>query len=392
MLTSLHAALALTPDGEISDAVLLMEDGLILRAGPADEIELPAATRIITFPSATLTPAFLDIHIHGSAGHDVMDTAVVGKSCANGANMMCSFLAQHGVGAFLPTTVTASVDATLRALESIANWIELENDLATAARPVGIHLEGPFISHARRGVHPVAGIQPPGIALFDRFYEAARGHVRLMTLAPEIPGALDLLRHAVARGVRVSLGHSDALSAEARAGIAAGAVTSTHCFNAMRGFDHREPGLLGVVLDDRNLFAEIICDGHHVAPEAIRLYAAAKPADRRILITDAISATGMGDGSFRLGELEVTVAAARATYDGKLAGSVLTLDRGLEHFVASTGLPLHQAAMAASANPAAMLGLPEAGAGLVAGARADINVLGPDGRLLATFLGGQRVQ
>jgi N-acetylglucosamine-6-phosphate deacetylase len=210
-----------------------------------------------------------------------------------------------------------------------------------------------------------------------------------MTLAPEIPGALDLLRHAISRGVRISIGHSDALAVQARASIAAGATSSTHAFNAMRGFEHREPGLLGVVLDDQNLFAEIICDGHHVAPEAIRLYARSKPHDRRILITDAISAAGEGDGKFRLGELEVTVADGRAMHDGKLAGSVLTMDRGVEHFLAATGLPVSHAAHAAGRNPAAMLGLDSRD--LAAGARADINIVAPNGRLLATFLGGQRV-
>jgi N-acetylglucosamine-6-phosphate deacetylase len=381
MLTSLHAASALTAKGEIFDAVVLIEDGRILRAGAADEFEVPEDTQRHSFPEATLVPAYLDVHIHGSAGHDVMENS------ADGERAMSAFLARHGVGGFLATTVTASVDRTLAALDRIANWIEATPE--TGAKPLGIHLEGPFISHARRGVHPPAQIQPPDIALFDRFYDAARGHVRLMTLAPEIPGALDLLRHAISRGVRISIGHSDALAVQARAGIDAGATSSTHAFNAMRGFEHREPGLLGVVLDDQNLFAEIICDGHHVAPEAIRLYARSKPHDRRILITDAISAAGEGDGKFRLGELEVTVADGRAMHDGKLAGSVLTMDRGVEHFLAATGLPVSHAAHAAGRNPAAMLGLDSRD--LAAGARADINIVAPNGRLLATFLGGQRV-
>lgn len=388
MLTSLHAASALTAEGEIFDAVVLIEDGRIVRAGAAGEFELPDNTQRHSFPEATLVPAYLDVHIHGSAGHDVMEAS------ADGERAMAAFLARHGVGGFLATTVTASVDRTLAALDRIADWIELGSAGApeTGARPLGVHLEGPFISHARRGVHPPKQIQPPDVALFDRFYDAARGHVRLMTLAPEVPGALELLRHAVSRGVRISLGHSDALAAQARAGVSAGAASATHAFNAMRGFDHREPGLLGVVLDDQNLFAEIICDGHHVAPEAIRLYARSKLQGRRILITDAISATGKGDGQFLLGDLEVTVAGGRAMYDGKLAGSVLTMDRGVEHFLAATGLPVSQAAEAAGRNPAAMLGLDSDFGSLEAGARADVNVLAPNGRLLATFVGGRRLE
>jgi N-acetylglucosamine-6-phosphate deacetylase len=384
VLTSLHAASALTADGEIFDAVFLLEDGRILRAGSAGEFELPAHTERHSFPDATLVPAYLDVHIHGSAGHDVMEAS------PDGERAMSTFLGRHGVGGFLATTVTASIDRTLQALDRIADWIEAA-PTQPGARPLGVHLEGPFISHARRGVHPPAQIQPPDIARFDRFYEAARGHVRLMTLAPEIPGALDLLSHAVSRGVRISLGHSDALAPQARAGIAAGASSATHTGNAMRGLDHREPGLLGVVLDEQNLFAEIICDGHHVSPETIRLFARAKPHDRRILITDAISATGKGDGQFLLGDLEVTVADGRAMYDGKLAGSVLTLDRGVEHFLAATAVPLSEAVLAAGKNPAAMLGLDSDSSNLTAGDRADINVVGPNGRLLATFLGGQRL-
>ena len=384
VLTSLHAASALTAGGEIYDAVVLIEDGHIVRIGRPDEFDLPGRLQRHSFPDATILPAYLDVHIHGSAGHDVMDAS------PSGQQNMASFLGRHGVSAFLATTVTASVDRTLAALDRIASWIERPANLLSA-KPLGIHLEGPFISHARRGVHPPEMIQPPSIALFDRFYEAARGHVRLMTLAPEIPGALELLHHAISRGVRISLGHSDALAAQARAGITAGASSATHTGNAMRAFDHREPGLLGVVLDEQTLFAEIICDGHHLSPETIRLFAAAKSASRRILITDAISAAGKGDGQFLLGDLEVTVADGRAMLDGKLAGSVLTMDRAVEHFLFATGLHVSHAALAASRNPAAMLGLDADTGSLAAGARADINILAPNGRLLATFLAGQRL-
>jgi N-acetylglucosamine-6-phosphate deacetylase len=231
-------------------------------------------------------------------------------------------------------------------------------------------------------------MQMPDIALFDRFFAAARGYIRLMTLAPELPGALELIRHASSRGVRVSLGHSDATLEQSRAAIAAGATSATHTFNAMRGFEHRQPGLLGTVLDSRELYAELICDGHHVAPEATRLFAACKRRDRRILVTDAISATGQGDGEFALGQLQVSVAGDCAMLDGKLAGSVLTLDRGVQRFVAETGAPVTDAALAAGANPAAMLGLES---GMEEGARADFVVLSEGGELRATFVGGKLV-
>ncbi len=181
------------------------------------------------------------------------------------------FLATKGVGRYLATTVTAPIDQTLKSLEGIANAIEASPQ-PKQATPIGIHLEGPFISHAKRGVHPPADIHPPSIALFNRFNAAARGHIRLITIAPEIPGALDLIRHCAALNIRVSLGHSNAKSPETEAAIAAGATSATHTFNAMRPLDHRDPGIVGTVLDNHALYAELICDGIHVAPELVRLW------------------------------------------------------------------------------------------------------------------------
>ena len=180
---------------------------------------------------------------------------------------------------------------------------------------MGIHLEGPFLSHAKRGVHPPAELQPPTVELFERLQQAARGHIRLLTIAPEIPGALDLIAHATHSGTRVSLGHSDATAAQTRAAIAAGAASATHTFNAMRRLDHREPGIAGVVLDAESLYAELICDGIHVAPEFVRLWLRAKGEERAILVTDGISATGMPDANYLLGELEVTVKNGRCLLD-----------------------------------------------------------------------------
>ena len=176
------------------------------------------------------------------------------------------FLASRGTGSFLATTVTAPLDATLRSLEGLGKLIA-QPPSNGSARPLGIHLEGPFLSHAKRGVQPAEHLLAPDIATFDRLFDAAEGHVRLITLAPELPGAAELAAHATARGVRVSVGHSNATAAETRAAIAAGAVSATHTFNAMRPLDHREPGILGTVLTDDSLYAELICDGIHSAPE-----------------------------------------------------------------------------------------------------------------------------
>jgi N-acetylglucosamine-6-phosphate deacetylase len=227
--------------------------------------------------------------------------------------------------------------------------------------------------------------------------QAARGHIRLLTIAPETPGALDLIRYATKSGTHVSLGHSDATAEQTRSAIDAGASSATHTFNAMRLLDHREPGIAGVVLDSASLYAELICDGIHVAPEFVRLWLRAKGEDRAILVTDGISATGKPDGNYMLGELEVTVANGRCLLTANLArgietlaGSVLTMDqavRNLRHF---TGANLATAVHLASRNPARMLGLHHLG-DIAVGQPANVNVFSAEGALQQTILHGRPV-
>ena len=348
--------------------------------------ESTAKAKVLNYPGATLSPAFLDVHTHGAAGHDVMEAT------PEALGAIGRFLASHGTGSFLATTVTAPLDATLRALSGLAKLLSRPpNPAEPSAQPIGIHLEGPFLSHAKRGVHPPEYLLAPDIAVFDRLFDAAEGHIRLMTLAPELPGAVDLAAHATQRGVRVSLGHSNATAAETYAGIAAGAVSATHTFNAMRALDHHEPGILGVVLTTDSLFAELICDGIHSKPELVKLWWKAKGPARAILVTDAMSATGMPDGAYQLGGFTVQVANGKATMGGVLAGSLLTLDRALANFVAFTGAPLDQALRLLTANPAAMTGLTGQAGSLAPGQPANLVAVDPFGKLVATIHNGQPV-
>jgi N-acetylglucosamine-6-phosphate deacetylase len=301
-----------------------------------------------------------------------------------------AFLASRGTGSYLATTMTASLEATLRALSGLARLLAKPRD-RSQAQPIGIHLEGPFLSHAKPGVQPVEHLHAPDIALFDRFFDAAEGHVRLMTLAPELPGAVELAAHATARGVRVSVGHSNATAEETRAAIAAGAASATHTFNAMRPLDHREPGILGTVLTNDSLYAELICDGIHVAPELVKLWWKAKGPERGILVTDAMSAAGMPDGEYHLGEFAVQVANGRAMARGVLAGSVLTLDRALANFVAFTGAPLEQALRLPTVNPAAMTGLEEKCGSLALGEPANLVAVDAAGKLVASIRYGEPI-
>lgn len=372
MQTTLRARRLLTAKGPIDYPEISISEGKIVSIQPGTPCD----------DDRTLAPCFFDIHVHGARSFDFMAASVpeiahVGR-----------YLATQGVGAYLPTTVTGPIDTTLHALDRLASAIEAA-PTADAARPVGIHLEGPFVSHSKRGVHPIASILAPSIEVFDRFQTSARGHIRLMTIAPELPGSLDLIRHATAHGVRVSLGHSDATAAEALAGIAAGATSATHTFNAMRALSHREPGILGVVLDRDDLYAELICDGIHVHPSMVRLWLKAKGVDRAILVTDGMAATGEPDGEYLLGDLEVEVSRGTCLLRGTdtLAGSVLTMDHAVQNLRRFTGRSLDASIGLASRNPARMLGLDWV-ADLAPGSPGSFNVFNSTGQRTATMLHG----
>jgi N-acetylglucosamine-6-phosphate deacetylase len=383
LATVLLARRLFTPLEAIDDAALVIDDGVITSVGRQADVSIPPSARVIDFCDAVLAPGLIDIHIHGGAGHDVMEGTDASLAAIE------SQMAAHGVTSYCPTTVTAPIDTTLRSLEALAKAIEgAGNQDATRARPLGIHFEGPFLSHAKRGVHPPSLLRPASRELFDRMWQAAGGHVSVMTIAPELDGAIDLIRQASRRGVCVSLGHSDAEMPQAEAAIAAGARHGTHTFNAMRSLDHRNPGLLGAVLTDNAVTADVIVDGVHVDPAVVDLFVRAKGADRAVLITDAISATGMPDGTYMLGGLEVHVHDGRCEFEGRLAGSVLTLDRAVRNTMSFASVSLQKAIRMASLNPARVLGIQNRKGTLSAGADADIAVFTPAGEVVRTIIGG----
>lgn len=380
MAHTIIAAKQLITDNEVVDRPLVTidSDGNITSVGTREATQATAITH--DFADCTLTASLFDIHMHGGAGHDVME------GTPDALDTVSQFLATHGVGQYLATTVTASLDVTFRALEGIANYIESPtgDNLAT---PVGIHIEGPFVSHAKKGMHPAHFIVEPKPELLDKFWEASRGHLRLMTIAPEVPGAIDTIKRATELGIRSSIGHSNAVKAEALRGIEAGATSATHTFNAMRTYDHREPGILGLVLDRDDLYADIICDGIHVSPEGIRLFYKAKGPERAILITDALEAAGMPNGQYKLGETAVIVKDGTCTTkEGVLAGSVITLDQAVQKFREFTRADLSAAVRLASTNPARMLGSPDP---LAVGQPASFNIYDAQGRRTQTIIRGK---
>jgi N-acetylglucosamine-6-phosphate deacetylase len=378
MATTLAAKRLITANSIVDDPLITLDGPQIVAISSRKASQAMGVVR--EFKDAILTAGLLDVHMHGAIGHDVME------GTDEALKSISKFLARHGVSEYLATTVTASMDLTLQALDGIARHIETKPDDDEAVIS-GIHIEGPFVSHVKRGMHPERFILQPSPDLLNKFWEASRGHIKLMTIAPELPGALETIARAGELGIRSSIGHSNANMAEAVRGIEAGAASATHTYNAMRPLDHREPGILGLVLDRNDLYADLISDGVHVAPEMVRLWFKAKGPERAILITDSLEATGMPNGMYKLGETTVHVKDGRCTTEtGVLAGSVLTLDEAVARMQAFTGAGLETAVRLASRNPARMLGLPD---DLAAGAMANFNVYDADGKRIQTILRGK---
>jgi N-acetylglucosamine-6-phosphate deacetylase len=385
--TLIHAGRAITPTGQIQDAGILIRDGEIETIGPRSAMELPSGAEEIGAREYTAIPGFVDVHIHGAGGRDVMEADESALAIITGR------LAAFGTTSLLATTVTASADETCRAVEGIAKYISLQHQTDQAhAEILGIHFEGPFLSKERRGVHPVEWLQMPSAELLQRFLLAASGNARILTIAPELLGAMPCIDAARSLGMVVSIGHTDATYEQARAAVAHGAHHATHVFNAMRPFTHRDPGVIGAVLTTQEVTAELIADGVHVDEIAMKVLLQAKGAEKVILISDGMSATGMPDGKYMLGGLEITVSGGVCrNAEGRLAGSTLTLDRALRNVV-KLGVPLADAVRMLTLNPAELLGIEFKKGALRTGADADIVLLNEGLQIVKVLARGTTVQ
>lgn len=318
-------------------------DGERIARSSADAKKLDAA-------GCYVLPLLIDLHIHGYAGADA-DSAESAE-----LERMARALLRQGVGAFCPTTMTLP-EARLAAVCRCVGAYGKEKH--PGARVLGVHLEGPFLARERRGSHDEALLRNPDPELLERLQKAGEGAVRLMTLAPELPGALALIQAAVKQGVRVSLGHTQADYDTAQAALRAGAAQCTHLLNAMTPFGHRAPGVVGAVFDIPGTMVELICDGIHVHPAMVRAMFRLFGPERVLMVSDALPAAGLPEGTYRLGSQEITVHHGRAVLSGKpetLAGSVCSLMEGLRQAV-SFGIPLADAVRAASWNPACAMGM-----------------------------------
>ncbi|MCA9931549.1 MAG: N-acetylglucosamine-6-phosphate deacetylase [Anaerolineales bacterium] len=353
------------PDAVIENGTLVVANGRIQTIAPTREIAPPPDAQVIDAAGMSVVPGFIDLQLNGGFGHDF-------TAAPETIWVVAEHLPQFGVTSFLPTIITSPQETVAAAQAVIAQGPPAAFG---GAVPLGLHLEGPFLNPLKKGAHEVQWMKRPFLPLIDNW--TPDNGVRLVTLAPELPNALDMIRTLAARGVVVSAGHSTAAFGEALAGFDAGVRYGTHLFNAMPALHHREPGLAGALLADDRVTFGIIPDGIHVHPALIRTVWQAA-GQRMTLVTDAMAAMGMPPGDYQLGDFKVTVTETDSRLpDGTLAGSIVTMDAALRNLMAFTGCSLAAALPAVTRIPAALLGLPHKGR-LVPGADADLALLSPD--------------
>ena len=377
MRTLIHPVRAISPDLEVADAALLLENGRILAVvGPGEA--LPAADLVIAGEGRIAMPGFFDIHSHGADGRDVCDNSLAA------VRHIARRKLQEGVTTWLPTTLTQPAEL----LAEIAEKVALYQADPAFCRVPGIHIEGPFINPQNAGAQNPQFVRPPDVEELRHLQHVAKALI--VSLAPEMPGALDLIRAATALGIISSAAHTSATAAEISAARDMGLRHLTHFGNAMTPLHHREIGVVGMGLLDDSLKLELICDTVHLCPDMLRLVFKLIPIERLMLITDSMAASWIGGGEVQLGGLAVTVkdGVARLKEGGALAGSALLFSEGLKNAAQLSGLPLHQLVKATSWNQAQSLGVEGFGK-LEAGYHADIVLLNEDFSVRKTIVAGE---
>lgn len=381
MRTIIYGGTILTPDETLPDYALVIEAGQIVALEPGlHPISAGAHERILHAAGLWVAPGLIDLHVHGSAGSDTMDATPAALAA------MSTFFIKHGVTAYLPTTITGPGAAIQAAITNVERTPQPED----GGQHLGVHLEGPYLSPAQRGAQPEEFLRQPDPGEYDSWLNS--GIVRLIAVAPEIPGVLALIERGVDKRIRFSAGHCQANYEQMMQAVDRGLNQATHTFNAMLGLHHREPGTAGAVLADERIYAEVIVDGVHVHPAVVRVLVRAKGINRTILITDAIRAAGLADGDYDLGGHIVHVADGIArTSSGSLAGSTLTLDKAVRNVIQFAGVSLNQALAMASRVPAEAMGWSGRKGVLVPGADADVILFDSSLNIRGSIIAGNLV-
>ena len=381
-----------TPHEVLDGGIVLCEDGRIVFVGTGQGAQPEPGSEIIDAAGCFVFPGFIDTHVHGSGGDDVM-VADSGEGSAGAAAVrrVSRLQLKYGVTGYLPTSIAAVRDDLLRmieACEAASHAPELGADI------LGYHLEGPFISRNHKGAQPEAGIRDPDLDECRDLLNAAPGRTKIMTLAPELPGGLELIGLLLDEGVIASMGHSEATYDEALQAIDAGAMHATHLYNAMSGLNHREPGLALACLNEPRVLTELILDGVHVHPKMALLTKKAKGCSNIVIVTDANSAQGCGDGRYRLGNFDIQVRGDVCTLiddDSTLAGSVLTMNSAARNARNFLNAGLVETAFMSSLLPARLCGVEKERGSIEVRKRADLAILESDYKVRGTVIGGRFV-
>jgi len=371
-----------TPIDIVSDGVILVKNSKIEAVGEKDKVTIPSDALAIDARGRIVTPGFIDVHVHGGGGSDVMDGSY------DALNEMSTFEARHGTTGFLPTPYTDSQERLLASVKAIETAMKRGT---SGGEILGIHLEGPYINIERKGGQPPEYIRKPDLEELRLLLEASNNNVKMITLAPEVNGGSEFVRRIIQYGVVASIGHSNATYDEALRAVDAGVSHACHAYNAMREFHHREPGVVGAVLSCDELTAELIADGIHVHPAAMKILVKCKGTDRIILVTDAVVGTGM-EGRYKLGGRDVVITKKDSRFlDGALAGSVLTMDSAVRNIMGLVGASLQDAVKMATVNPARRIGVYDRKGSLEAGKDADITIVDDQINVYMTMVMGKIV-
>lgn len=369
----------ITPSEVLIGYEVLVKQGKITKIDLQENMQNIEFDEIIDGKGQYLSPGFIDIHNHGNSGYDFMDSTI------EAIDSIGKYHLQNGVTSYLGTVLTQSYENIVEAVKNIANYENKEN----SSQILGIHLEGPFFSHSKKGAQPDKFIRDTDIIFIKELIKISDNKLKMVSIAPEKDGALELIRYLKEKNVAVSMAHSNATYEEAMNGINNGATISTHLYNGMRSFNHREPGIVGASLTDDRVCCELICDRIHLHDAAIKLALKAKGTDKAVLVSDAMRAAGLKDGEFELGGQKVMVINGEARLsDGSLAGSTLNLNKAVYNMVKFLNVPIREAVKMASLSPARAIGVHVNKGSIEVGKDADILLLDDNVNVSCVIKGG----